>query len=133
MLSSPSTPPVTAGIVYGIPGFANAEKSAADRGHVRVALPCGRARRERLVQPSELLVRQGDLRRGGVLLEIRAPLRAGNRNDVVAAREHPRERELRRRAALLLGQLAQAGGERPVALEVLALHTRMIAAEVVVR
>jgi hypothetical protein len=59
------------------------------------------------------------------------PLRAWDRHDVVAPGEHPRQRELRGRAALLVGDLLDLCGEPQVLLEVVAAEPRPVAAEVV--
>src|SRR5262249_49837580 len=65
-----------------------------------------------------------DVERAEVLLQVRAPLRARDRDDVVALREDPRERELRGPAALLRGELLHAADEVEVLLEVVALEAR---------
>src|SRR5581483_9677767 len=97
--------------------------------HVGVAVA---GRFAELVELREILGRELDLARGGVLLEVRPPPSARNGNDVVAAREHPRDRDLRRRCVLRLRDLLDALGELHVALEVLALEARVVAPEVVV-
>src|SRR6478735_1331860 len=74
--------------------------------------------------------RQLDLARAPVLLEIGHALGAGDRHDVVALGEHPRQRELARRRALLLGELAELRRQLLVALEVLTREARVAAAEV---
>ena len=43
-----------------------------------------------------------------ILVKVRAALRARNRHDVFALRQHPRQRELRRGAALFRGKLLDA-------------------------
>lgn len=50
----------------------------------------------------DLLLRDMHLERPDILLHILDPLRAGDRYDVVALRRQPRERQLARRAALLI-------------------------------
>jgi hypothetical protein len=80
----------------------------------------------------ELVGAQLDVRRGDVLLQTRAALGPGDRDDVVALGQHPCKRELRRRHALGGGELLDRGDEVEVALEVLALEARVPAAEVVV-
>lgn len=52
------------------------------------------------------------------------PLSAGDGYDVVALGEHPRERELARRAARGLGELAHLRDEPQVGVERLALEAR---------
>ena len=56
--------------------------------------------------------------------------RADQRHDVVAAGEHPGDRDLRDGRALRLGDRAQRLDEREVALEVLAGEAGRVAAEV---
>src|SRR6185312_3509630 len=58
-------------------------------------------------------------------------LGAGDRDDVLALRQHPGERQLRGRAALLLSHLLDFADERDVLLEILPLEARVIAAEIV--
>ena len=60
------------------------------------------------------------------------PLGAGNRGHVVALREQPGERDLDRRGAELLRQLADPLHALEVALAVVALEARQVAAEVAV-
>ena len=55
------------------------------------------------VELGEVLGGELQVRRGGVLLQPRAPLRARDRDDVVALREQPGERDLRRRRVAPLG------------------------------
>src|SRR3989442_1608276 len=91
------------------------------------------AGRSHLVEPRQLVVRQLDRRRGDVLLEVAPPLRARDRDDVVTLRLHPRERELRRRDALLGRNLLDPLDELEVALEVTGLEARIAPPEVVLR
>ena len=49
---------------------------------------------------------QLDVDRPSIPLEVRAALRPGDRNQIVALRQHPRNRQLRRRDALFRGDLA---------------------------
>ena len=56
---------------------------------------------------------------------------AGDRDDVLAARQHPGERELRRGEALRLRERLDPGDEREVRLQVLALEARVDPAPVV--
>ena len=60
-------------------------------------------------------------------------LGSGNRDDILALREHPGERELRGRAALLLRHRLDLPDQLEVLLEILALEARMVLAEIVLR
>src|SRR5205807_1630480 len=73
------------------------------------------------------------LERADVFLEVADPPRAGNRHDVLALREHPGKRQLRRRAVLLARQLPHLIDECQVAAEVLTLKARGAAAVVIGR
>src|SRR4029434_7429958 len=66
-----------------------------------------------------------------IFLETGRAARARDGDDVLAAVKEPREGQLRRRTALLLGEALQAVGDRDVALEVAALEARVVAAPVV--
>ena len=68
-----------------------------------------------------------------VFLEPLPPLRARDRDNVVALREQPRERELRRRAAFARGHALHALDDLEVLLEVLALKPRIVSPPVVGR
>src|SRR5690349_11908844 len=70
-----------------------------DETHVAVPVARRRALRKRLLDALSVLLGQLDVARGDVLLEITHTLRSGYRDNVVALREHPRERELRGRDA----------------------------------
>src|SRR4029434_6472702 len=74
-----------------------------------------------------------DRRRGAVLLQVAAPLGARDRHDVVALRQHPGDRELRGRDALLGGERLDPFDDREVALEVALLEARMPVADVLRR
>src|SRR5262245_27367389 len=78
----------------------------------------------------EVLGRQLDIERADVLLETLDAPSAGDRDDVVALREHPGERELRRGHALRRGKLLDLAHQVEVALEALALEAGRRAAEV---
>src|SRR5262249_16051952 len=69
--------------------------------------------------------------RGCVLLEVAAPLRSRDRDDVGALREHPGDRELRRRDALLRSDLLDLRRDAEIRVEVVAREPRSVAAEVV--
>src|SRR5580704_13237928 len=58
-------------------------------------------RRDRGGDPLGLLAAQPHLGGAEVVLQVGAPLGAGDRDDVLPTREHPRERQLRRSDALL--------------------------------
>ena len=73
-------------------GHSDAGALSIRPSYVRIAVAGDR--RHDLVEHRELVVRERDLGRRDVLLEVRAALRARDRHDVVALREHPREREL---------------------------------------
>ena len=83
---------------------------AVERRHTRRRITfAGRDafRRDR-VDGAEVLGAQRDVEGAQVLVEIRAALGAGDRDDALALRQHPGERELRRRAALLARDLLDA-------------------------
>src|SRR5919112_939995 len=71
------------------------------------------------VDALQVILAQLDLGRAPVLLEVGHALGAGDRHDVLAPRQHPRERKLPGRDALLLGELADLGRQPLVALQVL--------------
>src|SRR3954471_15204943 len=96
----------------------------------RVALALGRPVRERLVEPPQVVVSERDLRRGDVLLEVLHALRAGDRHDVLASRENPRDGDLARLRIVLAGDLLDHAHELHVLVERLALEARVHAAEV---
>src|SRR5207302_3691634 len=99
------------------------------------AHPCGvvalaSRRGNHLGDPLHLRRAQLDVGCGEVLLQVGDALGAGDRDDVLPAVQHPREGELPRGDALLLGQLTDAFGQQAVVLEVLAGEARAVAAEV---
>jgi hypothetical protein len=63
--------------------------SGGDRRHVGVALADGCTFGDSGLDSSEFGLRQLDVFGGDVLLEVAAPLRPRDRNDVLAAAEHP--------------------------------------------
>src|SRR3954462_11988980 len=101
-----------------LPDLYSHETSAVDGAHVRVAVAGGGALRERVLDAGEIVLRELDLRRGRVLLEVGDALRARDRDDGVALRAPPGGRELRRCDALLGGELAHALDELEVPVEV---------------
>jgi hypothetical protein len=76
---------------------------------------------------------QTDRERTGVFFQPLATFRSRNRHDVVAAREQPRDGELRRCASFAFRKRLHAFDDREVLLEVLSLKARMEAAEVIGR
>src|SRR5712691_11770717 len=69
----------------------------------------------------------------GVLLQVAPPLGPGNRHDVLALGQQPRERELRWRAPLLPCQLLYARDEIQVLRAVRTLAARVVAAPLAFR
>src|SRR6476469_3717610 len=113
-----------------------APRLLVDRGHVRIAVPCGRALGRGFVEPAEVLVGQVDVRGRRVLLQVGDALCAGDRDDgrvpvPPALRHHPRQGQLARRHALLVGDLLHPLDQVQVLLERLALEPRAVPAEVV--
>ena len=83
--------------------------------------------RREVVQPLDLLDAQLETVGGRVLLDARDPLGAGNRRDVVALRDEPGQRDLRRSRARL-------GGNGPNFLNFLNfLQDAQVAVEVLAR
>src|SRR5262249_52404909 len=113
---SPTTPPVG---------------SAVHRAHVLIALPAGRAFRCRLVDPLQVLARQGDPERGHVLLQVLAALGARDGNDALPLGQEPRQGQLGRRHLLRGGDLPYPVHELQVLLEILSLKPRPMATPVV--
>src|SRR3989442_355192 len=88
--------------------------------------------RREVVQPFDLLGAQLDAVGGGVLLDARNPLGAGNRSDVVALREQPGQGNLCRCRSDLSGNGSNLLDGAQIALEVLAREARVGLAPVVV-
>src|SRR3954449_6603621 len=103
----------------------------ADAAHPGLVVAAARGLRHRLVDPAQVLFGELDVARAGVLLEALGAARARDRDDVVALREHPGQRQLGGRAALLARDVLDDAHELEVALEVRALEARVVAAEVV--
>src|SRR5437588_1182743 len=99
--------------------------------HIRIASPCRETGRERLVDALQIAFRQLHLERFRVLLEMRAAPAARNRDDVAALSQHPPERQLRRRYALLLRDLLDARDEIEILLKVLRREARVLATPVI--
>ena len=64
--------------------------------HTGFVVALARGLRKLRIDARQVVRCQLDVDRAGVLLEVRAALGAGDRDQVVAACEHPRDRELRR-------------------------------------
>ena len=69
----------------------------------RIAIARSDACRERVVDPLQVYGRKRDRERAVVLRHVARTLRARDRHDVVAPRQHPGERELSRGRALRRG------------------------------
>jgi hypothetical protein len=89
-------------------------------------------RRREVVQPFDLPGAQLDAVGGGVFLDTRDPLGSGDRCDVVALREQPGQRHLRRGGARLGGDGLDLIDDAQVAPEILAGEARVGFAPVVV-
>src|SRR3954463_11476461 len=83
-----------------------------------------------LVDPSEVVARQHDVRGADVLLEASSAPRSRDRDDVIALSEQPGECELRPSDALLVGQVAEPLDRLLVPGVVLALPARVAPAHV---
>src|SRR3954454_6387053 len=101
------------------PGAASAERL--------VARPLRRGQR---VELGEGVRRELERVGADVLFDVAAALRAGDRQDVVALREDPRDRHLRRRRALALRDALDDLDDRLVRVERLLLESRVVAPEV---
>src|ERR671930_2146723 len=95
---------------------------AVERRHPLRGVAVTQALGQRRGDLGEVLGGQLDVERADVLLETLDAPGAGDRDDVVALREHPGERELRWGHALRCGELLDLGDEVEVALEVLGLE-----------
>src|SRR3954471_14803907 len=100
-------------------------------GHVLVAPPAGRAFRRRLLDPPQVLAREGDPERGHVLLQVFAALGAGDGYDALPLGQEPGQGQLGRRHVLRGGDLLHSLHELQVLLEVLSLEPRPLATPVV--
>src|SRR5690606_9926120 len=63
-----------------------------------------------------------------ILFEVSDPFRPENRNNILSAREHPRQRQLCGRTTFCSGQFMNMVDERQIASEVLSLKARRAAA-----
>src|SRR5688572_27615741 len=103
--------------------------SAVDGRHVRI--PVAR-RLAGAVQVAQLLLGQVEVERGDVLLEVARALGPRDRDDVLALRVDPRQRDLGGRRVVCGRDRVDPLDDRDVRLQVLAEHPRLPAAEVVV-
>ena len=110
--------------------FSGSFDSAVDDGQARLVVALTGGRRE-VVQPLDLLGAQLDTVGGGVFLDARDPLGAGNRRDVIALREQPGQRDLCRCCTRLAGNGLDFVDDAQIALEVLAGEARVRLAPVV--
>jgi hypothetical protein len=81
----------------------------------------------------EIIGRQIDINRLHILLQVFHPFCTGDRNDVIALRQHPGQRQLRCSAFLLTRNFFNFPDEIKVLLKVLALKSRRVAAVVIRR
>src|SRR4051794_40300739 len=103
---------------------------AVDGGHPSLVVAIARGLRK-MVEPLQVVRRQLDADRGGVLLEVSTPLRARNRDEVVSLCEDPSDCQLGRGHALLGRDLLDLGDQIAVGLEILPREARAPTAEVV--
>ena len=88
-------------------------------------MPGGRALRDRCRNPRHIVRGQLHPQRADILVQPPRVPRARDRHHVRPLRQHPGQRELRRRAALLLRDRLDARDQFAVAIEVLLLEPRM--------
>jgi hypothetical protein len=105
--------------------------SGVDGCHVRFVVARACSRRQ-VVQPVDLIGSELDAVGGGVFLHPRHPFRAGDRGDVVAPDEQPRQADLRRCGTSLCRNGLDLVDDAEVALEVLAGESRVVLAPVVI-
>src|SRR5215213_9306061 len=86
---------------------------------------------EHLLNAPQVLLRKLHPRSVNVLLQVLHVLGAGDGDYVVALRQNPGQRQLRRRGTLLMRDRLHLADEVQVLLEVLALETRLVAPVVV--
>ena len=93
--------------------------SAPGQGHhgrgIAFSADCGA--RKRGFDRGEILSGQVYVQRSEIFLQVFAPLRAWNRNDIRTLREHPRQGQLRRRAVFCRGDRSDGVDEREIARE----------------
>src|SRR5690348_7440206 len=105
---------------------------AVEHGHLcgGVAIACRRTGRHGAFDRGEVVGGERYLQRAQRFVQAFARARPNQRHDVVAARQHPGDRQLRHAAAARVGELAQQVDQGQVALEVVALEARAVLAEV---
>ena len=91
------------------------------RGH---STPCKLIRRTKSPDLSLFRITQLDIKRAPVLLQVRHPLRAWNRKNILSLLQQPREPELRNGTALLISQRLELRYNIDILLPVIALETR---------
>jgi hypothetical protein len=111
------------------------ESSASDGLHdvLGVAQAGGSAARGYFVDTAQIIGSQFEFQCAGILFQILAPLRAGDRNDILALRKQPGEGELTGHAFLLFGNELDAANEVEILLKILSLESWRIPAKVVGR
>src|SRR3954447_22673962 len=105
---------------------------AVDRRHGLsvIALARSRAGRQDPVEAVDLFLRQFDVERDDILVEIAPMFGTGDGHHVVALGEHPGERELSGGATLFPRHRLDLVDELDVLLEILALEARVVLAEI---
>ena len=89
--------------------------------------------RRDFLDPREIGACKIDINCGDIFLQIFAPFRSRNRNNIFALCQHPGERELRPRAFFLACDLPESGDESKIALKIFALKPRRRAPVIIVR
>src|SRR5258708_7584553 len=107
--------------------------SAVHAAHAlrRVALAGSCAHGSGSFQPAQVVGGEPDRQSRGILLQVLAALGPWDGDDVVAAREDPGQRQLRRRDLLLARDGLDARDQLQISGEVLALEARIVAPPVV--
>src|SRR6266550_3032836 len=102
------------------------EPSAINHRHRPVGItgPCKGLVWRDFIDAREILAGKSNIERSDIFLQIFAPFRAGNRDDVVALRENPGKGQLRRRALFLVRDFFDAFHEIQIALKIFALKSR---------
>src|SRR6266849_5144101 len=98
-----------------------------------VALACYRAFGQRVFDPIEILLAQGDVGSADVLFEASNAACAGDGNHVLMATEEPCQGKLSWRTVLFFRDFPQAVGDRKVFRELFSLETGIAAPPVVGR
>src|SRR5260221_11537850 len=104
---------------------------AVDRAHVGIPLPSGHSLWPPLLNARSILSGKRDACCGDILLEVVAMLGAGDRHNILALCQYPRQRKLACRDVLLARHLLYPLNERKILLEVLALEARSSSTPVV--